>query len=94
MPVSCSRQYDTWRHGQGKGLIADLDAVGSAVTARDTHALTAALKKARRAVVRAARHPMPACADPRGYWSVLIKLFGFLDYRWRPIRASLSVRGS
>ena len=34
--------------------------------------LTAALKKARPAVARAARHPMPACADPMGYWSVLL----------------------
>ena len=22
VPVSCSQQYDTWKHGQGKGLIA------------------------------------------------------------------------
>jgi hypothetical protein len=34
--------------------------------------LTVALKKARPAVARAARYPVPACADPRGYWSVLL----------------------
>jgi hypothetical protein len=34
--------------------------------------LTVALKKARPAVANAARHPIPACADPMGYWSVLL----------------------
>jgi hypothetical protein len=34
--------------------------------------LTVALEKARPAVARAARHPIPACADPRGYWDVLL----------------------
>ena len=71
-PVSCSQQYHTWNHGQGKGLMAALNAVSSADTAGDTHVLTAALRKARPAVARAARHPVPACADPRGYWSVLL----------------------
>ena len=72
MPVSCSQQYNTWKHGQGKGLIAALDAVSSAATAGDTQALTATLKKTRPAVSWAARHPVPACADPRGYWDVLL----------------------
>jgi len=71
-PVSCSRQYSTWDHGQGKGLIAALNAVSSADTAGDIHVLTATLAKARPAVARAAHYPMPACADPRGYWSVLL----------------------
>ena len=71
-PVSCSQQYATWEHGQGKGLIAALNAVSSAGTAGDTQVLTAALKKAGPAVARGARHPVPACADPRGYWSVLL----------------------
>ena len=71
-PVSCSQQYDTWEHGHGKGLVATLDAVSSADTAGDTHVLTATLKNAGPTVARAARYPMPACADPRGYWSVLL----------------------
>ena len=73
MPVSCRQQYSTWNHGQGKGLIAALDAVSSAATAGDTTVLTATLKKTRPAVSQAARHPVPACADPRGYWNVLLK---------------------
>jgi hypothetical protein len=71
-PVSCSQQYSTWKHGQGKGVIAALDTVSSAVTAGDTQVLTAALQKARPAVTRAAHHPVPACADPRGYWEALL----------------------
>ncbi|SRR5216684_4802727 len=71
-PVSCSQQYNTWEHGHGKGLVAALDAVSSADTAGDTRVLTAALKNAGPVVARAARHPMPACADPQGYWSVLL----------------------
>jgi hypothetical protein len=72
VPVSCGEQYSAWAHGHGKGLIATVDAVGSAATAGDTHALKAALRKARPAVASAAKHPMPGCADPRGYWGVLL----------------------
>ena len=74
VPVSCSQQYQTWNLGEGKGLIAALNAVSSAGTARDSHVLTVALKSAGPAVARAARHPMPACADPRGYWLSLIHI--------------------
>lgn len=71
-PVSCSQQYGAWEHSHGKGLLATLSTVSSAGAAGDAHVLTAALKKARPAVARAASHPIPACADPRGYWSVLL----------------------
>jgi hypothetical protein len=30
------------------------------------------LKKTRPALTRAARYPMPACADPKGYWAALL----------------------
>jgi hypothetical protein len=72
VPVSCRQEYDTWQRGQGKGVMAALDAVSTAGAAGDAHALTAALQKAKPAVARAARHPIPACADPRGYWDVLL----------------------
>lgn len=72
VPVSCSHQYRTWNHGEGKGVMTALDAVTSAATAQHSQVLTAALKQARPAVAKAAQHPIPACADPRGYWSVLL----------------------
>ena len=73
VPVSCSQQYSTWTHGQGKGLIATLDALSSAARAGDTQVLTAKLKTTKSAISLAARHPVPACADPRGYWDVLLR---------------------
>jgi len=72
VPVSCRQQYNTWTHGQGKGLIAALQAVSSAATAGDAHVLTATLNRTRPAVSRGTHHPVPACADPRGYWDVLL----------------------
>lgn len=71
-PVSCRQQYATWEHGTGKGLIAALDGVSSAGAAGGTRALAAALKNAQPAVTQGARHPLPACADPRGYWNILL----------------------
>ena len=72
VPVSCSQQYSTWTHGPGKGLIAALDAVSSAETAGDTKMLSVTVTKNRTAISSAARHPVPACADPRGYWYALL----------------------
>jgi hypothetical protein len=71
-PVSCSQQYRTWTHGEGKGLMGALNAVTSAATAGDAQVLSAALKQARPAVARAGQSPIPACADPRGYWNALL----------------------
>ena len=72
VPVSCAQKYQTWEHGKGTGLVATLHAVSMASTAGNPKVLTATLKKAKPAVARAARYPVPACADPRGYWSVLL----------------------
>ena len=71
-PVSCSQQYRTWNHGEGKGVMDALKAVTSAASARDARVLTAALHQATPAVAKAAKHPIPACADPSGYWNVLL----------------------
>jgi hypothetical protein len=49
--------------------MAALNAIG---TARSPYALKAALREHRPAVARAAGHPIPGCADPRGYWDVLL----------------------
>jgi hypothetical protein len=70
--ATCSQQYHAWERGPGKGLIAALDAVGSVGTATDAHVLTVSLRHARLVVARATRHPVPGCADPRGYWNVLL----------------------
>jgi hypothetical protein len=70
--VSCTQQYRSWTHGDGKGVMGVLHGVSAAATAGDGQALAAALEHARGAVARTAGHPIPACADPRGYWTVLL----------------------
>ena len=72
VPVSCGHQYQAWDDGAGKGLMDTFHTVSAASTAGDLKMLTITLKKAKPAVARAARNPVPACADPRGYWSVLL----------------------
>lgn len=72
VPVSCGQRYQAWNNGPGKGLIATFDAISVAGTAGNPKVLTAALGKARPTITRAGRDPVPACADPRGFWSVLL----------------------
>jgi hypothetical protein len=72
VPVSCGQQYQAWEHGQGSGVLPALHAVSVAGAAGNFKVLTVALKKAGPTVARATRYPVPACADPRGYWSVLL----------------------
>jgi hypothetical protein len=71
-PGGCGQQYRAWRNGPGKSLLGALHAVSVADRGGDSQRLTVALRRARSAVTRAAHHPVPACADPRGYWSVLL----------------------
>jgi hypothetical protein len=70
--VNCPKEYDTWSHGPASTLVGALKAVVSANTAGDTSALETALKQAGPAVAKAGRYPIPACADPKGYWVALL----------------------
>jgi hypothetical protein len=70
--ANCRQQYDAWKQGPGKGVVAALDSVGAAEAAGDIHALKALLKETKPALASASRHPLPACADPMGYWTVLM----------------------
>ncbi|HEX6519256.1 MAG TPA: hypothetical protein VF070_04465 [Streptosporangiaceae bacterium] len=72
VPVSCAQRYQAWNNGPGKGLTATFDAVSVAGRAGDPKELTVALKKARPAIGQAGRNPVPSCADPAGFWSVLL----------------------
>jgi hypothetical protein len=71
-PVSCHQQYRSWTHGDGKGVMGALNGVSVAAKRGNGPALTTALRHAKPAFARAAAHPIPACADPRGYWNVLL----------------------
>lgn len=70
--VNCPQLYDNWKNGAAKKTIAAVNAVASAISANDISAEIAAVKKAAPAVDTAASHPIPACADPKGYWDALL----------------------
>ena len=70
--ASCGQQYRAWGQGQGKGVMAALDSVSEASTAKNPQVLRAELQKVKPAVAKATRYPLPGCADPRGYWTVLM----------------------
>jgi hypothetical protein len=72
LPATCGQQYSAWANAGGSGVLAALHAVGVAEAAGNSGALTAALRAARPAVAQAALHPVPACADRKGYWTVLL----------------------
>jgi hypothetical protein len=70
--VNCPLKYNAWKHGPAKRVLAAVDTVDSANSSGDVPAITAALKEAQPAVASAARYPIPACADPKGYWTALL----------------------
>ncbi len=72
VPVSCSTQYRAWTNAEGERVMGALHGVSSATKRGNGKSLTAALKQAEPAVASGATHPIPACADPRGYWDVLL----------------------
>jgi hypothetical protein len=70
--VDCIQQYNTWNDGNGKGVVAALGAISSADKSAGIQVLSTAVKNAKPAIARAARYPIPACADPKGYLDVLL----------------------
>jgi hypothetical protein len=70
--VNCRQRYVAWKRGPARAVVAALSTIDSANTAKDAPALTAALKRVRPAIVKSASHPIPSCADPKGYWTALL----------------------
>lgn len=52
--------------------MAALTTASVASTAGNPQVLKAELRKVKPTVANAARYPLPGCADPRGYWLVLL----------------------
>jgi hypothetical protein len=75
-PLTCKQQYDAWKtgptHAHGMQLDADLSKVSAAGNAEDITALTSALKTAGADATTLEQYPMPACADPGGYWAQML----------------------
>jgi hypothetical protein len=71
-PETCRQQFGQWENGPakaaGKKWVADLRKVQSAENAVDIPETLAALKAAGKDAVALQAYPMPACADPAGYW--------------------------
>ena len=75
-PLTCKQRYDAWKtgpaHAQGKQFDADLSKVSAAGSAEDITALASALKTAGADATALEQYPMPACADPDGYWAQML----------------------
>jgi hypothetical protein len=72
-PLTCPQQFAAWRTGPAnaiaKGpLTADLNAAQSAAKAEDIPKTNSALKAVGADAQHLEAYPMPACADPAGYW--------------------------
>jgi hypothetical protein len=88
--VNCPKEYNAWKQGPAKRLVGALNAVGSASTAGDRSALAKALRRATPAVDMASRYPIPACADPKGYWTVLLMHVNAAESTGTPGSASVA----
>jgi hypothetical protein len=75
-PPSCMQQYRVWSsgpaHAAGENLTAALNILQAASSASDIGATSAALKRAGVAARSLAQSPIPACADPGGYWRAVL----------------------
>ena len=73
---SCMQQYRVWSSGPaqeaGENLTAALNILQAASSASDIGATSAALKHAGVAARTLAQSPIPACADPGGYWRAVL----------------------
>ena len=71
-PLTCKQQYANWKtgpaHAQGEQLKADAATVSSAGNSEDVPVMTSALKAIGADATALEQYPMPACADPAGYW--------------------------
>ena len=70
---TCHQQYETWKVRPvlltaKKNLAADQKALNAAVSSSDMLKLGEAFKALGKVGTVMAANPMPACADPKGYW--------------------------
>jgi hypothetical protein len=78
-PQSCLQQYRSWNagpsHAAGENLVAALNGLEAVTVTSDANGTGAALKRAATAAASLGHYPIPACADPKGYWrAVLVRI--------------------
>ena len=73
---SCEQQYKAWKNGAAKPLGTKLKAESKALQAagdtEDIPALLSALKAVGKTAAWLEAYPVPACADPHGYWNKIL----------------------
>jgi hypothetical protein len=78
-PLTCQQQYDNWRHGSADAIAQrfkdDTAALTKAGNSEDLPEMTAALKKLGDDGAALETYPMPACADPHGYYAQMLADF-------------------
>ena len=67
---SCEQQYKAWKNGTK--LKAESKALQAAGDTEDIPALLSALKAVGKTAARLEAYPVPACADPHGYWNKIL----------------------
>jgi hypothetical protein len=69
-PQACPQQYAAWKNGAGAATAigAQMSALRAAGKAEDSRAIDGALEKIGADARADAARPMPACADPAGFW--------------------------
>jgi hypothetical protein len=72
-PPTCHQQYETWKVrpvllAAKKNLAADQKALSAAVSSSDVLKMGEVFRALGKVGTVMAANPMPACADPKGYW--------------------------
>ncbi len=79
-PPSCHQQYKAWQNGPartlGKQIVPALKKVQAEASTEDIPLLNKALKDSGNIARQLKAYPMPACADPAGYWT---QMLGYLQ---------------
>jgi len=74
--ASCHQQFVAWQNGPAKSLgeqiVPALEQVEAAASVDDVPSLTSTLRQAGKLAPQLQAHPMPTCADPKGYWRQIL----------------------
>lgn len=72
-PLSCKQQYAAWKtgpaHALGAKAKADAGALSAAGSSEDIKTMLSGLKTLGADATALQAYPIPACADPKGYWA-------------------------
>ena len=75
-PASCITQYRAWQHSPARAeattFVADMSKVQDAANLQDIPQIAAMMKRAGADATALQAYPMPACADPAGYWHQML----------------------